>query len=423
MKKTPFHTLRLTSLAAIFAVSSSLTPLITASSAAAQSSSYSPWSQITGKAHGTTGDARIYNTQVQVSTGGVYITGAGQNLYVSIDSGATWTDRTIADSDPNHTYDYTLSDNGALLIAKYSGASNTSIDAPLLISTDAGAHWTHHTSEGIYSWNTVSISEDGSRILAIGYDSENTRHAFSSTNGGITWSELLIPHAKIEQTISVSNDGLTLATIAPNTALGNTNYLYISTDGGATWREESLYINEQTVNSTNQITLSDTGSVLTLQGTLGTLLVSVDNGENWTTRTASVGSFLNVDTTDDGTIAATTYNAESNSYHLLVSQDYGANWIEHTPRADGWWQFVSISADGSAINVWTRQSVGPRAYTSTNGGVTWHQAAPASNGLWQEVDSTYNGQVIGTLGLRTYFSQDAGAQWQESADLWENIPN
>jgi len=82
-------------------------------------------------------------------------TSAGQSIYVSTNSGATWSN---TDNPASNWGPLAISADGREIVAAaYAG--------PNLISTDRGQTWTDAGAPHL-SWTTLSVSADGNRIVA-----------------------------------------------------------------------------------------------------------------------------------------------------------------------------------------------------------------------------------------------------------------
>jgi hypothetical protein len=100
------------------------------------------------------------------------------NIYISTDSGATWTPRSIV----NNWYSVASSSDGTKLIACATGGQ-------IYVSSDSGLTWT--AQESARDWCSVASSADGKRLMACPYAYPNDRlyifnDLFDATTTGVT---------------------------------------------------------------------------------------------------------------------------------------------------------------------------------------------------------------------------------------------
>jgi hypothetical protein len=173
-------------------------------------------------------------------------------IYTSTNSGVTW----VQTSAPNkHWSSIACSADGNIIAAV---ASATPPSGSVYISTNAGSIWTqaNTNSPASNNWNTVTISADGSRLVAGSFpyflfDSHNNFIGeipgliYSSTNLGATWSSNNVPDNGWASIASSANGRTLVAGI-------NIGGVYTSTNFGATW--------SKVPNLTNNAWISDVSS-------------------------------------------------------------------------------------------------------------------------------------------------------------------
>lgn len=211
--------------------------------------------------------------RVASSASGQYLAVAtfSESVQLSSDYGVTWTTST---SGSHNYYDIDISDNGQVIHApRSSGGVRTSldggttwglypvgsgstvasttaspngqfvlanvIDRSMWRSTNSGASWTQLTIPDITFYD-MAISEDGSRIVAIGSNvpldgTSNTRRIYVSDNGGSTWTEITAMGARYFASLTMSYDGMKLSLRAETSTNGR---IYTSTNGGLNWTEQ-----------------------------------------------------------------------------------------------------------------------------------------------------------------------------------------
>ncbi len=254
------------------------------------------WSSIASSSDGTKLVAAVGYT--------IYNANQTGEIYVSVNSGVTWTPVTSG----NLAWSSVASSaNGSILVAAVrSGAIYT--------STNSGSTWNAVSGTSGYQWNSVACSYDGTKIAGVdggGYlytssagftnisslsfssvasSSDGSRLvAVNSSSGGIfvstTYGSLWV-----QQTASVvggltavasSADGSRLATTAGGS--GVSGYIYGSSDSSATWEQ---FVGAPTL-SWSDITSSSDGSILAATVYGGNIYVSAQG-----TTTIGTGGFL-----------------------------------------------------------------------------------------------------------------------------------
>src|SRR4051794_10137277 len=121
-------------------------------------------------------------------------------LFVSTNSGATWTPATTtaSGSEPYRPWaGVACSADGRKLVA----VANFN---PIFTSTDAGQTWTSHGPGA--TWSAVASSADGTRLVAADY---NMGRVYSSSDSGVTWAPTGSP-IKRWRSLASSADGMKL---------------------------------------------------------------------------------------------------------------------------------------------------------------------------------------------------------------------
>jgi hypothetical protein len=156
-------------------------------------------------------DFRNWQSVSSDSTGNKLVAGNSINIYTSTDGGVNWTQRTLAAS-------YVSSSSDGEIIA---AAQNNGL---IYISSDGGATWTSKPQAGSRSWRKISISGDGSKIVAITsggniYDGQ----IFTSFDGGETWFSREVK--RNWKSISISRNGNRIVAAAENPAEDDKIYI------------------------------------------------------------------------------------------------------------------------------------------------------------------------------------------------------
>jgi hypothetical protein len=188
----------------------------------------------------------------------------GGSLYTSIDSGATWIERTAAGS--RQWQSIASNNDGSMLVAGVWGGL-------LYTSSDSGVTWTEQTAAGSRYWQSIASSSDGSKLAAVVWDGS----LYTSSDSGATWTERTAAGSRNWQSIASSSDGSKLAAVVSGGSI------YTSSDSGATWTERTAAGSRYWVS----IASSSDGSKLAAVVYGGSLYTSSDSGATWTERTAA----------------------------------------------------------------------------------------------------------------------------------------
>ena len=364
-------------------------------------------------------------------------------IYTSTDYGATWVERTSPGS--KSWFEITSSSDGTKLAATMAPDTET---APSYIwtSTDSGVNWTQRTSSGSKFWRSITSSSDGTKLAAFGlniiiniedgyrtwdYDISGG-YIYTSSNSGVTWTEITSAGKRYWNDIASSSDGTKLVAIGSNRFFG-IGYIYTSTDSGTTW------VQQTSAGSKNWRCITSSSDGIKLAACVdGYIYTSIDSGATWVERTsAGFRNWEAITSSSDGTkIAAGVYYGG-----IYSSIDSGATWVE-IQLADGLYlSRITSSSDGSKLaatsyyysiytlelskplvdigtliqpyTTGTTQTIGIRkpSYTNTNIITTERTSAGYLN--WSCITSSSDGSKLAACAqnanIRT--STDSGATW------------
>ena len=276
------------------------------------------------------------------------VAGATTGIWVSSDSGASWTER----NNTSNINSVKLSADGTKIFATYRGASQ------VLISNDFGLSWSTSTPTGYVCVNAcaVDISSDGTKIYLINYDGG----VYVSSNSGTSWTQTNSNPYRFTSVASSSSGQYVLVSEESN------NKLYLSSDYGQTW------INLSAANSFNtnwvSVDISDDGQKLVATGYQNYVYTSSNGGTTWTTRTAVSGTQVRVASSSDGNVIVAT-NWGSN---LRLTTDGGANWDSEPVSRD--WFTPAINPSGTKAYMGIGESSG-KIYSLT---ISSSPSAPTS---------------------------------------------
>jgi hypothetical protein len=167
----------------------------------------------------TAGVPIVENCYSTITSSGMWAqhcAGATRPLRRSVDGGHTWS---VVPNPALLGYEISILDiQGSTLVAIDDATDN------IYSSTDNGATWTEHTGQTPYSWSTLQLSPDATKLFASSYANNCT--VYVSTNLGATWTSLGIQNDCTNMGISADGQVLLFA--------DQTNALFTSLDGGVT---------------------------------------------------------------------------------------------------------------------------------------------------------------------------------------------
>jgi hypothetical protein len=261
---------------------------------------------------------------------------------------------------------------------------NAASDANIYVSNDSGYTWT--TIETGYYWESISMSRDGRYQTAvtsnIGVGSVGL--IYVSSDYGVTWGEPTAPRL-VWRTVSVSNSG------EYQTAGTDNGKIYRSIDYGANW---SLSVGGSL--TITGITISNDGSTQFASAAefsywYGWVFGSVDYGANWSVMPAYVPAFSN------GTITIATAAFDTSiqvSYEhrgggAIVTTDDG--WVTKTARHYG--NFWGVGASGTGQIMVANRYDSDGIALSSDYGSHWRDISVGGGGGWG-MAITNNGSYI-----------------------------
>ncbi|HMQ78474.1 MAG TPA: YCF48-related protein [Ignavibacteria bacterium] len=263
----------------------------------------------------------------------------------------------------------------------------------LLFSYDGGNEWrSAAVSSGSYSLENPVFRDTLNGLLS------GSSYVFSTTNGGINWTQLPIVTTNRKIYFHDNNWYIT----------GSSRFILRSADDRVNW--DSLLIPLTTNFSSLNGPLGISGSYFLLGGDLGSLYVSKNNGNSWSqvTYKVSVSGFRNIwcDNMNGRIIASGTFSTP-----YLVSTNGGSIWIP----SEG----DNISGDiygMKMINSTTGYSCGEngKVYITRNGGLNWNTIASLDDGNSILFSIDFAGQDTGYVSSeygKIYKTIDAGLNW------------
>jgi hypothetical protein len=286
-------------------------------------------------------------------------------LFISTNYGTTWenVDTVVEDGFRNYWQGVDVSDDGMTMVA----VSDRSVDlndisnhdGSIFISHDAGDTWEDVTPASLGGWRSVAIAGDSGRIVAVADD--DTENVYVSDDGGDTWGPSAINDSSNDlnnwDTISISDDGSKMLVGGENDA-GLDNLVYASTNSGTSWTNVTPVTGD--LSFTIRTAMSASGDKMAVSvygydsGDYNTVFVSENNGANWVDKTPDVdtiGWWSGLGMSDDGAVMSVLDNNDK----MYISLDGGTTWTEEDPGAadddDNEWRAIDFNASGSRIIV------------------------------------------------------------------------
>ncbi|MDP3461318.1 MAG: T9SS type A sorting domain-containing protein, partial [Bacteroidales bacterium] len=206
--------------------------------------------------------------------------------------------------------------------------------------------------EGNNSWDLLYITEEASNIISI-YESENGYiffgnfgGIFRSTDGGVSWTEVLdLSNTESVESITGNTSGSLFAGSISYNGDVSPGGIYKSDDGGSTWYLAGLnyhFVSSIVTTSENEIYAGTKG-----HWTMGTgrIYKSVDDGQTWNIVLYN-HYILSLSINEYDEVAAASENGIFSTY------DNGMTWNEVTPNWTGkYFQGVAFHPEGQLYAV------------------------------------------------------------------------
>jgi len=257
----------------------------------------------------------------------------GGGIYTSTNAGQTW----ISNNVPKRQwYSVASSADGTKLVAVVNIIS-TSGNGGVYVSTNSGVSWTLTSAPAYFQfWDSVACSSDGRKLIGCG-EYVFTYQIYTSGDSGNTWTLTSAPNLSW-YSVASSSDGTKLVAVAYQT-----NVIYTSTDSGTTWSPNAVPTNGwYCVASSADGTKLAAGAVggPTLHGAIYT---STNSGLSWISNNVANQSCYSVASSEDGTKLVAALPPS-----IYTSADSGKTWISN--NVPGYtWVSVACSADGSRL--------------------------------------------------------------------------
>ncbi len=403
-------------------------------------SSYAQWVPVNGPFASEV--LSLYNADGKIFAGTIH------GLFISVDSGESWTGTPLSDA-----------------VTSLTCSGNTLFAAGGLAyrSLDHGLTWTASTP-GMATSAVISLLSIGDSIIAGTFG-----HVFLSTDTGTTWTELGsgLPYtivnslaaapdgagneifAGMGKFIGTSGEGVYLLSGVNGSWMrmdsGMTNHdvrtlladhggLFAGTYGGGVFRSGNYGKTWSQANSgfgsavvfTLRSGIGEGGVARLFAGAGDGLYLSTDAGESWTLFDSGLGRIpvlsLNIKTDSSSTDMAML--AGSLHGEVFRSTDHGASWGQLTSGLTQDETVASISANGSNVFAGTFDG---GIFHSTNNGIQWAQFSPVQTNI-PVLSLAYEASIAGdphvfagTFSEGAFSSTDDGTTWtlaSSGLDYW-----
>ena len=250
----------------------------------------------------------------------------GDNIYISSDSGKTWTPQ--ASSGSRKWVALAGSDDGQRLAALYDWGGY------IVTSSDGGKNWTLRGIPGAVNWTDLTSSADGSKLVAVAKNSV----IYTSNNAGASWTQQEGSGKRNWIAVASSADGAKLVAAVQN------GTIYTSVNSGVTWTERS----GAGVRKWTSVASSADGTKLVATADGGYIYTSVNSGATWTAHPETERhNWTSVASSADGTKLAAVVGG--NGGHIYLSNDSGATWAAQSSAGTPNWSSIAMSAGGNNL--------------------------------------------------------------------------
>jgi photosystem II stability/assembly factor-like uncharacterized protein len=283
-------------------------------------------------------------------------------IYVSADSGATWTETAQLFADT-----LTSSADGTKLAATQGN------NGFIFTSTNSGATWTQ-TSAPQMNWYYLAGSTNGNTLAAAGQLSgAGPLQIFVSHDSGGTWTGANAPVTNWN-CLASSADGTRL--VAAN---GGNGSFFTSVDSGGTWTQQT---NQPSIWWSGVASSADGIKLAAVTTAAGGIYTSTNGGTNWAQTSAPLGDWYRIASSADGTKLVAAANSGFGAGApgpMYLSNDSGTTWTSNN-LPEEYWTSVASSADGSKFVACSSHTV-----STTNGAVAVDQIVTSTPHIWMSM--------------------------------------
>ena len=325
-------------------------------------------------------------------------TGLNTKLWISLDSGKTWSNTSTPDLGGGSINSISSNDDGTRVVldTTFPFSSSTGGKGYIYTSSDSGSSWQRQDGAGVNFWGQLASSSSGSHLVASTWNSD----LFVSDNFGVSWRDLTTFGSAPNYQVAVSGDGSKIF------ASNFQSYLSIASNFGASWFTTGVPV----TGGVSSTAMSGDGSKIAVLSTEGKLWISKDAGQSWRSSEPPVinrGGQLWF--SKDGSDLYATFNGKG----IYVSGDFGNTW--NTNNSQEAISKLVVSGDGKTMVEAPTDSSG-YLELSSDYGKTWTPQKQISFGVWGRESISSDGSHIFVTGQapsvtqlgKIYISSDSG---------------
>jgi hypothetical protein len=341
-------------------------------------------------------------------------------------SPSVWSDHTTGTPAANLPWQDVASDSTGARLVAITGVSWLGPSGDIWTSIDTGVTWTNRTKgtrAARQAWASVASDSTGTRLVAVTgpEGSASGGDVWTTSDGGATWTK--------QTTLSGMADTPNVASDSTGTHLAVADWdIWTSSDSGATWSDRTRGT-AAAGQSWADLASDATGGHLIAASRGGDLWTSSDHGATWIDSSKGTASFgwvaVASDSTGTNLVAACQVSVSADgkliSGDIWTSTDSGATWTNRTAgtAASGhlWTSLVS-DASGAHLVAATAHESPSEIWTSADSGATWTNATagtPASGQEWIGLASDATGSHVVAAS-----SDPPGAGLCCMGDIWTN---
>ena len=375
----------------------------------------------------------------QVNVGGATTTGGA--IEVTLDGGSTWHaqsepsgvgdlikvscanssicvalssfDLAVSTTDGGVTWSKDVLPNVINDISCPSPSDCVGVGQSAIVSNDGGSTWQAATIPSADTDLRSVSCASSSDCVAIGVDSGESTVISTSTDGGRTWTNAMLPTGFLPQAFSGD------VACSPSTCVATSGgAVEWSNDGGLTWQTSTI---PSSISSVSSLACGASsvcvGSVSSSSGPQ--IIYTSNGGQSWTpgnlpSGTLPIPAVTCVTDALCRAIASVTTSAGSFVASLLTTADGGATWTSGA-ISEGIAPFTSISCSTAAHC--DTVATTPNVLTTANGGSTWTAVSPPSGvtGLQSISCSATSSCLLSAVNgnaAKLFATSNGGTSWQ-----------